>query len=379
MGRHRLGVKTLKTWIFYFSGALVLAGLMSQPTNAQTCGGHYVVRALDSLSGISKKAYGTSRKWRTIYNANFKTVGKNPGVIYPGQSLRIPCDRLKAPVKPIAAKPSPVKQVSTTQSEPEIAALPKISLLTAGGYQPFTDQALPQGGMLTAVIERALQEQHKKVAGPSSKVVWINDWAAHLNPLLANKVFDLGFPWFRPDCKNYDKLDDPAKYRCDAFYFSKPVFEILVVFFKMKNSSFTFPSDNDVIGKKLCRPAGYFTFDLDKGGRNWIKDKKIILLQPQSVDECFKMLEKGEVDAVALNEFTGRAAVKKGKMQSVVDVLDRPVSILTLHVIVAKSHKRAKALLKYVNEGLAAIRADGIYGEIVDKHLTRFWKEQGES
>ena len=49
----------------------------------------YVVAKGDSLSKIAQRAYGDGRKWRKIYEAN-KDIIKDPDLIYPGQSLRIP-------------------------------------------------------------------------------------------------------------------------------------------------------------------------------------------------------------------------------------------------------------------------------------------------
>jgi nucleoid-associated protein YgaU len=49
----------------------------------------YVVVKGDSLSKIAQRAYGDGNKWRKIYEAN-KDVIKDPDLIYPGQSLRIP-------------------------------------------------------------------------------------------------------------------------------------------------------------------------------------------------------------------------------------------------------------------------------------------------
>ena len=43
----------------------------------------------DSLSKIAQRAYGDGNKWSKIYEAN-KDVIKDPDLIYPGQSLRIP-------------------------------------------------------------------------------------------------------------------------------------------------------------------------------------------------------------------------------------------------------------------------------------------------
>lgn len=52
-------------------------------------GRSYTVVQGDSLSKIAKHHYGDANKWRKIYEAN-KDVIKDPDLIYPGQSLRIP-------------------------------------------------------------------------------------------------------------------------------------------------------------------------------------------------------------------------------------------------------------------------------------------------
>jgi nucleoid-associated protein YgaU len=49
----------------------------------------YVVVKGDNLSKIAKQQYGRAEDWRKIYEANKDTI-KNPDLIYPGQSLKIP-------------------------------------------------------------------------------------------------------------------------------------------------------------------------------------------------------------------------------------------------------------------------------------------------
>jgi nucleoid-associated protein YgaU len=49
----------------------------------------YVVVKGDTLSKIAQRAYGDGKKWRKIFEAN-KELIKDPDLIYPGQSLRIP-------------------------------------------------------------------------------------------------------------------------------------------------------------------------------------------------------------------------------------------------------------------------------------------------
>jgi len=54
----------------------------------------YTVQRNDTLQKISKKFYGTTKKWMQIYEAN-KDVLKTPNRVYPKQILRIPLDALR--------------------------------------------------------------------------------------------------------------------------------------------------------------------------------------------------------------------------------------------------------------------------------------------
>ena len=49
----------------------------------------YIVRSVDTLSGIAKAHYGDAMKYPEIFEAN-KPLLKDPDKIYPGQVLRIP-------------------------------------------------------------------------------------------------------------------------------------------------------------------------------------------------------------------------------------------------------------------------------------------------
>jgi nucleoid-associated protein YgaU len=55
------------------------------PAGGQT----YTVVKGDSLSKIAKRYYGDAQQWRRIYEANKDEI-KNPDLIYPGQTFRIP-------------------------------------------------------------------------------------------------------------------------------------------------------------------------------------------------------------------------------------------------------------------------------------------------
>jgi nucleoid-associated protein YgaU len=59
-------------------------------TPASSFGGRtYIVVKGDSLSKIAKREYGDAMQWTRIYEANRESI-KDPNLIYPGQTLRLP-------------------------------------------------------------------------------------------------------------------------------------------------------------------------------------------------------------------------------------------------------------------------------------------------
>jgi nucleoid-associated protein YgaU len=58
-------------------------------STAPSAGRTYTVVKGDSLSKIAKQFYGNANQWKRIYEAN-KDVIKNPDLIYPGQTFKIP-------------------------------------------------------------------------------------------------------------------------------------------------------------------------------------------------------------------------------------------------------------------------------------------------
>ena len=332
---------------------------------AQACGGTYTVTGGDTLSQIANALYADARKWSVIYNTNRTLIGDSPNRVQVGQALNIPCIG-GLPVFGGAVTSAATPTATATAPRPMPSAT-TLRLLTAGDFAPFTDEDLENGGLITEIVDASM-----KNAGVNGYTInWVNDWSSHLDPLLSNAMLDAGFPWYKPDCDG-----DPANYRCENFHFSEPMFEMLILLFTTKAKPITFKSDADIAGKTLCRPAGYFTHDLDKNGRNWMKDAKITLKQPDSVADCFAMLTEGEVDAVALNEFTGRTAIKElGLSATVAPVQTRPLSIEGLHVLVHKNHPNAKNVMAAINQGLDAIKENGTYQQVINRHMSRIWSE----
>ncbi|CAM3801716.1 transporter substrate-binding domain-containing protein [Phaeobacter inhibens] len=345
-----------------------VTGLFATPLAAETCGGTYKVRPGDSLSLIADRLYKDVGMWSAIHSRNIDAIGPRPDAIRVGMELTMAClnglptglpgGKAVADAQPVVAAPVKV--------QPGTAAVrSKINLLTGDDYAPFTSKTAHNGGLITEVVNAAMTD-----AAPAQgfAIHWVDDWASHFDPLLSNALLDLGFPWYRPDCDTM-----PESYRCVNFLFSDPMFETLMLLFVDKSRPFTFESDADIEGKTLCRPAGYLTFDLDGYGRRWMEEKKITLKQPHKVADCFEMVAKGEADAVAINEFTGRSVMKENDLLDQFEVLPLPLSVLGIHVVVHKTHPQADEMLAMINTGLRNIRENGRYQAIIEDHMARIW------
>ncbi|MCH2163382.1 MAG: transporter substrate-binding domain-containing protein [Marinovum sp.] len=347
--------------------ASVWFGMSGAAEAQETCGGVYTVQRGDSLSLIADNLYKNAGKWSTIHNSNLDTIGSTPNSIRVGMRLSVPC--INGLPKDLAggSAVTTAKTVRPLQIAPGTAATrSKINLLTADDYAPFTDRNILNGGLVTEVVHKAMEK-----AAPSEgfAIHWVNDWSAHLEPMLSNALLDLGFPWLQPDCQA-----DPSQYRCENFYFSEPMFEMLILLFTNKSNPIQFNTDSDMLGKTLCRPAGYFTHDLDKNGRRWLADNLINLERPTTVGDCFEMLAEGKVDAVALNEFTGRQAIADLGLADRIEIVQtRPLSIEGLHVVVHKTHPQAQYMLETINNGLSEIKASGTYQQVINQHMSQIW------
>ncbi|SLN48370.1 transporter substrate-binding domain-containing protein [Roseisalinus antarcticus] len=373
------------------AGALCL--LAGAGAAQESCGGSYTLGRGESLSLIAERLYGDREKWTVIHEANRAVIGDSPDYVQSGQTLTLPClEGMQAGDARTGAPPEEAALSETARSDPalpetalpdtavtraatapgteplgdQVPPIPEISLLVADDFAPFTDEAAPGGGLMIEIAAAALAE----VVTGDVEIVWINDRAAHLDPLLSEQRVDLGLPWSRPDCEG----DQSGETLCREFLFSDPMFEMLSLLFTDVDRPLIYLSDADMAGHTLCRPLGLPTQDLDGQGRNWVSGGLVTLVQPRSVAACFEMLQAGSVDAVALNEFTGRAAIRDLGLDGQVVVLDRrPLAVETLHAVVSKSHPRAEDYIAAVNAGLRDIRRSGIFQQILDRHMALVW------
>ena len=319
---------------------------------AWACQPNYIVKDGDTLFTIAEEQLGDLTKWSLIFYNNPELQGGSLLDVAVGKELVIPCPAGSVVVE---ADPTPLQQVDA-----------ELTLVTGSNYAPFTDRGWPGNGMVTELVNAAFEETPEPV---TFAIVWEDDWSQHLNPMLEEKVVDMGFPWYRPNCEA-----NPTQYRCANFHFSDPLLDLVMLFFVNTDNPMRFETDNDVFGKNICRPKGFLTYDLDQDGRNWLADELITLTVAPTAEACFDLLLEGKVDAVSVNEFLGTEITYNRGLNDQVSALPKPVSIQGLHVVISKRHWRGTTHLYRFNAGLAALKQSDRYNEIVSRHLNYFWE-----
>ena len=227
---------------------------------AQTCGTDYTIKEGETLAQIAARIYGNPSQWTIIFYANQDRLGTNESLLVPGLALRLPC--IGGSQQPSLCPRSQLRRPNRRRRvrRPSIISslLRRVEFLTADGFSPYTGRSLEGGGMLTQVIGTAMGLVKDESKGRFDYgISWVNDWAAHLNPLLLTRAFDVGLPLGAARLRGQLNLDQSSQFRCQRFFFSDPLYEVITSLFVRANSRIKTLRNEEIAGTTLCRPAGY--------------------------------------------------------------------------------------------------------------------------
>ncbi|MFK7743596.1 MAG: hypothetical protein AB8B47_00970 [Roseobacter sp.] len=327
--------------------ASFLVAIFAGGAQAQQCGGPYIVQGGDSLSGIAVVQYKNAFQWTRIYQENLEVIGRDPDKILAGQTIDLPCLNGLPQVALSTGEPS---DVASVEPEPTMAPLP-IVLGAIEGMPPLSDAALPQGGLVTdlmrAAIRGAVPDQDVRVVSMRAQ-----------DALTVTETPVVSFPWVAPDCDA-----QPSVNLCAQTYLSAPVLEVLIVLHTLRDRAISVHDDGDMAGYILCRPAGYPVHMIDVE----LHDQVQFAPTPQA---CFDALLTGAVDAVVLNEFSGRAvAAAMGITGQITARVRAPIGISMIRAAIPKQTPGAQAAMDALNTGLISMRESGQMQATLNRHL----------
>lgn len=344
---------------------------------SSTCGATYRVAPGDTLSGIAAKVYGHA-DYQVIFAAN-RNVLTSPARITVGDELVIPCpddtlqkvartktdhaDALTASLDWPGADPrEPMHSAAAIVPDPA-SDNRRVRFLTGSDFAPFAHADLPGNGMAAELMSLAMA---RAAPGRPTTLTLVEDWSAHLD-LLEDGTFDVGFPWYRPDCTKAAMLSPSMQRRCAGFDFSKPLFEVAIGYYARAGDPLaTSTGYGQLSGRRICRPATHFTFDLQEQG---LGRPGTALVFPPEADDCFALLRSGAVDVATLSKpLAEKSLLRLGLVGQVVEI-PALASRQTMHAIASKANPRGRAYLALIDAGTDELHQTGRWFEVASRYF----------
>ena len=348
-----------------FAASLTGIAMPTSATAQEACSTYTVVSG-DSLGSIAQSAYNTF-DYQQIFNANRSDIA-NPNDIEVGTILQLPCADGSLPNAASAQEVIAAQEaIQQTRAKTSSQFEPPIKFVTANGWAPFVGEQFNGGGMLVRLATTALNR------GGNSReynVNFVDDWGSHLTTLLPIGAFDISIAWYIPNCAKIDLLTEGMKDRCTKLDASLPIYETVVGFYTMPGSEYDGVRNfSDLAGARVCRPEGWFTFDLEEQG---LIEPVVTMVMPKSINDCMEMLEAGEVDVASLEIESIAASVNEVGMKTTPSQNPYLTNLLELRFVTHKTNPRGRVYLAMLNRGLTEMRESGEWYAIISDSLAEF-------
>ncbi len=238
---------------------------------------------------------------------------------------------------------------------PAHAQSKSLTLITGNDFKPYTDEALPGGGMITEIIRQVLEDRGYDVT------VEFRDAWPEVYDTAASGEFDGTFPY-------YYRIR-----RARDFAYSEPIFSE-TQWAMSRRGRFEPKEFGDLRGRKACKPQGYA---LPPAMINDVKTGAIELEEPNTMTRCFELLALNRTDFVVSGQRQGLQLADAVPDFSRDEVATSPFVLVEnkQHFIVSHETEAEKQILADFNEGLRLFKTDGRYNDIVSEYLPG-WAEQ---
>lgn len=229
-----------------------------------------------------------------------------------------------------------------------------IKMATSGGFAPFTDQEWKNQGMVIQILDQVM-----RVAKLDADIEFHDGWSTLISDTEAG-LYDATFPWYY------------SEERAERYLLSDSLASTYVVPYVAQNKSFNVVTRMDLAGYRLCRPAGYFTHDLEE----LLEQPGTELIQPNTLAECFQMLVSDQVDVVPVDLFSAKATIAEvfGDENSV-QQLGIVFSRQSMHILIPRTNPRGQEFIDRINKALSKLEMRGILQAIRQNHTSLYLKQ----
>ncbi|MBO0753840.1 MAG: transporter substrate-binding domain-containing protein, partial [Bradyrhizobiaceae bacterium] len=242
---------------------------------------------------------------------------------------------------------------------------------------PLADRHLPEGGLITALLNAGLRMAGTHdAASYEIDVNWTS--ASPMTELLQNEsTVDLALPWESVDCEQPNDLAHASAMLCDDVLYSDPFVQLVIGLFALSDGGFEFDTDESVFGKSICVPAERDASVLNSSGRKWLSENRITVIRQPTLLDCISLVQQHEADAFVASDLEGRYVLSQLGLWQFFKMMVRPLGTRGVHVIVPKDRPQAEDLVNTVNLGLKHLKESDAYAAIMRRHLVRLWEAPG--
>lgn len=239
-------------------------------------------------------------------------------------------------------------------AEPAPAPYTGLDLVTGGDYAPFTGEELPGGGLVTDLARRAFAMSGRRYD------VRFMPWRRGYDGVVAGR-FLATFPYVRTPEREQEVL------------FSDPVIEVRQFVYMSNRTAMAF--DGRLVsgprglegfhGRTVCQPVGYA---LPPELETLVGQGQLARQTPSDLGACVRMVATGRADALVIDEYSAAAAIARSGLADDIRVSQHPYAVVTFHLVIGRATPGAETTLAAFNDGLKALKAQGVYRELLSGH-----------
>lgn len=212
-------------------------------------------------------------------------------------------------------------------------------------YPPFVDPEIPTDGLSVEIIRAAFETQGYTIT------LNYKLWSDALDGVKEGKYDILVGAWFTKERTKYLIYSDPYSF-------------IRIKFAKRKGDTFEYMGISSLRGKKIGIIKDFGYSDKFNNATNFIK------VGADSITQNFRKLVNGEIDLTLEDETVAIAKIKKSNpdLLKYIEFTKTPLTKRGNYVVSGLKNPRHKELIHAFNIGLDAIKANGLYEEIMRKY-----------
>lgn len=224
-----------------------------------------------------------------------------------------------------------------------VAAGDQLRLATGSGYAPYSDEALPGGGMLTALVRRVME-----LGGYDARIEWL-PWKRGYE-LTRLGHYDATFPYARTPEREAEYLYSDLLYGGERAIYVR------------RGESVDPSNPGSMADKTYCLATGFVLYPRVE---TLVAQGRLRVERAPSLTSCAKMLALGRVDLFIADAVVGGRAVEAAAVDDRVIRMPKPFERGELYIIVPRSHSDGQELIDRINRALKTLKASGEYDRII--------------